>query len=299
MKSKSNFFSADSSNANGRALHGLWLFFASLLLLLPMWLLAPTFVIASAADANSLALVDDAGVEPPLNRVDAAGAYSWSTPFVALAPQSGEPKNNALRQTTATTSTHPITATLVAEDNGAIESTGEVVDEPAGDAFAAWNNRDAVTRAEAYPVRLRIPALAVDAHVEQLGERVGGEMATPTHPSNVGWYRYGAIPGENGNMVMAGHLDRVDGSPAVFWELEALTIGDAVVVQDSTGTEYHYVVTEGASYPYNRAPIDDIFGFGLVSRLNLITCRGEWDRNQQNYSQRYVVYTELVKIVEP
>jgi sortase (surface protein transpeptidase) len=168
---------------------------------------------------------------------------------------------------------------------------------PANDAFAAWNNRPAVTRADSYPVRIQIPALKVDTFVEQIGERADGSMATPTNPSQVAWYSYGAIPGENGNVVMAGHFDRIDGSPAVFWELAKLQRGDTVIVYDSTQTAYHYVVSDQQSYPYNKAPLAEIFGFDLVSRLNLITCRGSWDRNRQTYSQRLVVYTELEKIV--
>jgi len=304
MDFKPNLFRSNSFSFNSRSYYSFWLLFSSILLLLLMWSLIPMPVHASTAETNMPALADDAGIEPPLNIEIGGGTYRWSTRLVAIPPgnehgSNGDDESDTRQQTTATTATQSVTTTFAVEESGTSEPTGEPTDEPADDAFAAWNNRDAVTRAEAYPVRLRIPALDVDAHVEQLGERVGGEMATPTHPSNVGWYRYGAIPGENGNMVMAGHLDRVDGSPAVFWELEALANGDIVVVQDSTGTEYHYAVTDEASYPYNNAPIDDIFGFDLVSRLNLITCRGDWDGSRQTYTQRYVVYTKLVKIVEP
>lgn len=193
---------------------------------------------------------------------------------------------------TLTTAQTSITGTAVANQAAAAELT------PANDAFAAWNSRAPVTRETAYPVLLQIPAIGVRAYVEQLGERADGSMATPTDPDNVAWYSYGAIPGENGNMVMAGHLDRAGGAPAVFWDLAALTIGDTVIVQDVGGTAYHYAVSDTASYPYTQAPLDQIFGFDLVSRLNLITCRGSWDRNRQTYTERLVVYTELVKIVE-
>ncbi|MEZ4618749.1 MAG: class F sortase [Caldilineaceae bacterium] len=146
--------------------------------------------------------------------------------------------------------------------------------------FSAWNNRAAVTREEAYPVRIKIPVLGVDSAVEPLGERADGSMATPTDPAHVAWYSYGAIPGENGNVVMAGHLDRIDGSPAVFWNLHELQAGDEVIVYDSEQTAYHYAVLEQQSYPYDKAPVDEITGFDLVSRLN-VTCRGTWDRNRR------------------
>lgn len=165
------------------------------------------------------------------------------------------------------------------------------------DPFAAWNSRTKVTREQAYPVRIVIPALGVDTAVEAMGERQDGAMATPTDPDQVAWYSYGAIPGENGSVVMAGHLDQADGSRAVFWDLGKLVNGDEIIITDVSGTRYRYVVSGQQSYPYNKAPLKAIFGFDLASRLNLITCRGSWDRNRQTYSQRLVVTSELVEII--
>lgn len=145
------------------------------------------------------------------------------------------------------------------------------------------------------PVRLRIPAIDVDAEIEAVGQTRGGAMDVPTEVDDVAWYELGAIPGEIGNAVIAGHLDRVSGAPAVFWNLDDLKEGDDVYVIDGQGTEHHFRVIRGKSYPYNKSPIAEIFGFTLGSHLNLITCRGTWDRGRQTYSNRYVVYTELVE----
>jgi len=208
--------------------------------------------------------------------------------------------------TTPLTSTNTATATAT-ENRGRVGTAttmdtsvteADVTEAENDDPFAAWNRRDAVTRETAYPVRVRIPAIGIDAFVEELGERADGGMATPRDPAKIAWYREGAIPGENGNVVMAGHLDRIDGSPAVFWDLAALAVGDTVIVYDRAQTAYHYVVTMQQNYPYDQAPIDKIFGFGLISQLNLITCRGEWDGQKQTYSERLVVYTKLTKVVE-
>ncbi len=207
-----------------------------------------------------------------------------------------ETKNTVVDLMPAVQVTNQVTNTATSDVN-VTDTITESIPAPADDAYQAWNSRPAVTRADAYPVRITIPALKIDTFVEQIGERADGSMATPTNPSNVAWYSYGAIPGENGNVVMAGHLDRADGSPAAFWNLAELKTGDEVIVYDSIQTAYHYTVTDQQSYPYNKAPLDQIFGFDLVSQLNLITCRGNWDRNRQTYSQRLVVYTELVKIV--
>lgn len=144
------------------------------------------------------------------------------------------------------------------------------------------------------PARLRIPAIGVDTAVEAVGEDDAGRMGTPTQVENVAWYEPGVAPGEIGNAVMAGHLDRVDGKPAVFWALGKLRPGDEILVTDAGGAEYRFQVVQVATYPYDKAPLAEIFGFSLRSRLNLITCRGRWDRKQRTYQERLVVFSEQV-----
>ncbi len=144
------------------------------------------------------------------------------------------------------------------------------------------------------PVRLQIPAIGVDAVVEEVGEDAVGRMDTPTRVEDVAWYESGVAPGEIGNAVMAGHLDRADGRPAVFWSLGKLRPGDEILVTDAGGAEYRFQVTQVAVYPYDEAPLAEIFGFSLRSRLNLITCRGRWDRKQGTYQERLVVFSERV-----
>lgn len=160
------------------------------------------------------------------------------------------------------------------------------------------NEQVAATSAQAeesLPVRIRIPAIEVDAEIEYVGKTRTGAMDVPKDVDNTAWYELGPTPGSVGNSVIAGHLDSVTGAPAVFWDLADLEAGDDVYVTDAGGTEHHFQVTKAEVYPYAKAPIAEIFGFTLESRLNLITCRGRWDRGRQTYTNRYVVYTELVE----
>jgi sortase A len=46
-------------------------------------------------------------------------------------------------------------------------------------------------------------------------------------------------------------------------------------------------------YPYNDAPLQQIFGPSPQAHLNLITCGGTFDRASRNYNKRLVVYTRL------
>ena len=145
-------------------------------------------------------------------------------------------------------------------------------------------------------VRLSIPAIGVNAPIESVGVRPDGAMETPgQHPWNdVGWYSAGPRPGERGSAVIAGHLDRPGGTPAVFWRLRDLHVGDSVLVVDAHGKTLRFHVTRMMYYPPQAAPVQDIFGNTAGSFLNLTTCAGGWIPPQHQTALRLVVYTSLV-----
>ena len=144
------------------------------------------------------------------------------------------------------------------------------------------------------PIRLQIPKLQLDTLIEAVGQDHNGNMGIPSHVDNVAWYAPGAAPGEVGNAVLAGHLDHKDGSPAIFWNIRRLKVGDEIIVSSAGNTQYHFAVTHLQTYAYNAAPLDKIFGYTLHRQLNLITCNGVWDQGTRNYSKRLVVYAELI-----
>ncbi|MCB0091608.1 MAG: class F sortase [Caldilineaceae bacterium] len=144
------------------------------------------------------------------------------------------------------------------------------------------------------PARLKIPRLDVDASIESVGLADNGSMGAPTYVEDVAWYNRGAIPGEIGKAVLAGHLDAIGGVPAVFYRIGSLQAGDSVIIVHADGTESHFEVTHKNTYPYTETPFDEVFGFTLQSELNLITCTGSWNRSAQNYTNRLVVFTRKV-----
>lgn len=139
------------------------------------------------------------------------------------------------------------------------------------------------------PQQLEIPAIGVKAPVEEVGLTPDGAMDVPKQWDDVGWYRYGPLPGDPGNAAIAGHLDSTT-APAVFWRLGALKPGDKIMVTRSDAKTITFVVTEKDSYAFDKAPIARIFGPASSSNLNLITCGGSWDAFTKNYSNRIVIY---------
>jgi LPXTG-site transpeptidase (sortase) family protein len=146
------------------------------------------------------------------------------------------------------------------------------------------------------PVRLIIPAIAVDANIQSVGLawQGNGEMGIPTNFTDVGWYNGGPRPGEPGSAVIDGHLDGRNVKEAVFYNLGNLKPGDLVDVVDAGGKTWQFKVVDVKLYDYD-APTNDIFSSDTSStRLNLITCAGDWLKSQGVYNKRVVVFTELV-----
>ena len=153
------------------------------------------------------------------------------------------------------------------------------------------------------PLWITSPTAHINASITPVGTDAHGAMAAPEGPNNdpvwstTFWWEYGARPGEIGNAVIAGHLDRKDGSPAVFWWLRLLRVGDAVYIRTAAGTTLHYVVTAVKTYLNptsgpNDPVLQRIFGPAPTANLNLITCAGDWTGKE--YNKKLVVYTTLV-----
>ncbi|MDZ5713671.1 class F sortase [Jeotgalibacillus haloalkalitolerans] len=142
------------------------------------------------------------------------------------------------------------------------------------------------------PSKLDIPSIGLSAPVEKVGLTETGEMAVTESFETTGWYEKGYKPGSQGNAVIGGHVDSYEGA-AIFYDLQFLSVGDEIIVSDENGEQLVFVVTEMVEYPWDDAPVEEIFGYTTDRSLNLITCTGDYDRDSNNYNQRLVVYTEL------
>lgn len=147
--------------------------------------------------------------------------------------------------------------------------------------------------AQEYPVRIRIPALGVDAEVQHVGVNAKGNMAVPTNYTDTAWYENGPAPGDRGSAVIAGHVNNGLGLSGVFEHLKDLTVGDDIYIERADGEEVHFVVIGSRVYPYTDAPEEVIFNPSGSARLNLITCDGSWVQEDKTYDQRLVVFTRL------
>lgn len=141
------------------------------------------------------------------------------------------------------------------------------------------------------PKRIIIPKLNIDTEVEAVGLDENGSMDVPSNPWTVGWYKYGASLEKTGSVVIGGHLDSKTG-PAVFYRLSSLAAGDEVMVIDQNGKGHSFLVVKKEIYSEEQFPSEKVFFASDKKRLNLITCRGTFDKKKQKYDKRIVVFTE-------
>ncbi|MCX6762025.1 MAG: class F sortase [Candidatus Moranbacteria bacterium] len=143
------------------------------------------------------------------------------------------------------------------------------------------------------PVRLKISGIGVDSAVESLGLTSAGAMDTPKGPDEVGWFKLGTRPGENGSAVIAGHYGTwKNGKGSVFDNLHKLSKGDKLSIEDADGASISFVVRESRSYEPGADASEIFSSSDGKAHLNLITCEGAWNKDAKSYPQRLVVFTD-------
>ncbi len=145
---------------------------------------------------------------------------------------------------------------------------------------------------DSFPARLLIPKINVDANVQNVGITRKGNMGTPNNFTDVGWYKYGPLPGETGSAVLAGHVNNGLALAGVFFHLNELAIGDDIYVTTEGGDDLHFVVREMNTYPFN-AKDTNVFTEDDGKLLKLITCAGTWVSQLRTHDQRLVVTAVL------
>lgn len=142
------------------------------------------------------------------------------------------------------------------------------------------------------PIRLIIPAINVNARIQDVGIALKGEMEVPSNAVDVGWFKIGTRPGEVGSAVIAGHINGESGETGVFANLYKLKEGDNFYIENDKGT-LTFVVWKKQIFDPGYA--DEVFSRNDGVYLNLITCDGLWDGVKKSYSKRLVVFAVIVR----
>lgn len=141
------------------------------------------------------------------------------------------------------------------------------------------------------PRLIRIPTLNISARIVRLGVKADGMLAAPKNIYDAGWYDGSSKPGENGAVLLDGHVHGPS-KPGVFYKLTNIKKGDIVEIERGDGKviEYEAVSTENV----DQDKVDMAKALVSVSPgrpgLNIITCSGRYDIRTNKYEQRLIVY---------
>ena len=145
------------------------------------------------------------------------------------------------------------------------------------------------------PVHISIKERNISADIVEVGLQADGTLDTPKKWNEAGWYKNGAKPGEEGNVIINAHFDDNLGRPAAFWQLKNATVGDTVLLEDSLGRLYAYQIVDSflidINDPDRLKVLRETEG---KSELTLITCGGIWLPGKSTYDKRLVVRAELI-----
>jgi len=147
------------------------------------------------------------------------------------------------------------------------------------------------------PVRVVIQRLGVDRKPIALGLTKAGELEVPGTAEDLGWYTGGPTPGAMGAAVIAGHVSY--NKPGVFYRLATLQRGDVVEVTRKDGSTAVFTVSGTRTYPKEKFPTADVYGFVDRAALRLITCGGDYNANTRHFEDNIVVYADMTSVKGP
>jgi large repetitive protein len=147
-------------------------------------------------------------------------------------------------------------------------------------------------------MRIRVPAIGVDAPVVSLDLNSDRTLQVPTDPADAGWWSGGTTPGQRGPAVIVGHVNW-NGRPAVFAQLGRLRPGQAILVTHPGGETDRFLVTGTAVYPKAAFPTNLVYGPQPAPVLRLITCTGRFEAATGHYADNLVVFARLAPDMRP
>ncbi len=144
------------------------------------------------------------------------------------------------------------------------------------------------------PVRLKIPVIGVDSTIEDALITPDGRMDVPVGSVNVAWFSLGPHPGQIGSAVIGGHFGINNGRPFVFYNLDKIKIGDKIYIVDDKDATLAFIVRKISLFDRNADATTVFTSSDGLAHLNLITCEGVWNRINDSYPERRVVFTDAI-----
>ncbi len=146
------------------------------------------------------------------------------------------------------------------------------------------------------PANIVVDAVDMNLDIEVI-ETVDGVMQAPTGAEFASWYRETSRLGEEGPIVLAGHVNYWNVPEGPFYGLAQMVAGDIITVTGDDGGIYEYVVRSTEQFPSDASPnelFESVDQSAGGETMVLITCGGEWDPSISEYNERTVVVATRV-----
>lgn len=214
-------------------------------------------------------------------RIDVTGDRDVHTPAVTVARAGFY----VFRERLVASGSPAVTAPCVTAGETLLAAPG-IVTGP-GDAVA---EAPAHAGGAAVPVRLRIPALAIDAPVTPTAiDLRHGVLGVPVDVHRLAWWRDGALPGSrSGTVLVAGHVDSARQGRGALFPLPTARPGELVGLTGAGGRTFTYRIASVRRYPKALLPAS-VFSRSGRARLVLVTCGGPFDAATGHYLDNIVV----------
>lgn len=141
------------------------------------------------------------------------------------------------------------------------------------------------------PKLLKIDKINVNARIRRVGVGPNNVLNAPANIFDVGWYDGSAKPGENGTIVLDGHVSGPTKN-GVFYSLGTLKEGDKVKIERGDGKLYTFSVTGTELFDNDKVDMNKVLTSSVPGKpgLNMVSSAGRFDVRTNQFEQRIVVY---------
>ena len=145
------------------------------------------------------------------------------------------------------------------------------------------------------PRRVIIPSIKTDGFMQKVGLTPENAVAVPNNIHVAGWYINSVIPGAEGLSIVDGHVSgRFENG--IFYDLKKLEIGDTFQIEFGDKSLKTFQVVDSKQLPESESA-EFLFqkNDDIKEQLNLITCGGNFNKDSQQFADRVVIVSKLIR----
>lgn len=144
------------------------------------------------------------------------------------------------------------------------------------------------------PRLLMIPKINLKSRIFEVGLTADNAIDTTKNIYDVGWYTGSSIPGQNGVAFLDGHVSGPN-NKGIFYDLKKLKPGDEITIEMGNGDKNTFIVKKTEEQKLEEVDMAKVLQSidTNIPGLNLMTCSGKFNKAEDTFANRYIVYSVL------